>query len=130
MLNQVVIEGNLVRDPILRRTKDGTAVANFTIACNRDYNRELADYVDCVLWREEGLEFSKYAEKGRRVVVTGRLQGKVWTGRDGQKRTGMEINADSVRFIDGRKGRERPVTEEEPGPEDYPYIPSDDEIPF
>ena len=117
----------MTRDPIIRRTKDGTAVCNFNIACERDYNRESVDYIDCVLWREQGEDFAKYAEKGRRVIVHGSLHGKSWTTRDGQKRTGYEIAADEVYFIDGRKQKARQVEAAEDG--DYPML-SDEDTPF
>ena len=127
MLNQVTMEGRLTRDPNIRKTKDGTAVCNFNIACERGYNSEAVDYIDCVLWREEGVEFAKYAEKGRRVIIHGSLHGKSWTTRDGQKRTGYEIAAEEAYFIDGRKQKAREVNATEDG--DYPML-SDEETPF
>ena len=127
MLNQITVEGRLTRDPVIRKTKDGTAVCNFNLACERDYNKESVDYIDCVLWREAGAEFARYAEKGRRVIVHGSLHGKSWTTKDGQKRTGYEIAADEAYFIDGKKQKAREVTET---PEnDFQELP-DEETPF
>ena len=108
MLNHIIIMGRLTRDPELRRTGSGVAVASFSLAVDRDFgNRESGeretDFIDCVAWRQTGEFVSKYFTKGRMAVVTGRLQIRGWTDKDGNKRRTAEVIADSVYFGDSKK---------------------------
>lgn len=111
MLNHIVIMGRLTRDPELRRTGSGVAVASFTLAVDRDFapkdggERE-TDFIDCVAWRQTGEFVSKYFTKGRMAVVSGRLQIRGWTDKDGNKRRSAEIVADNVYFGDSRRDSE------------------------
>lgn len=113
MLNHIVIMGRLTRDPELRRTSSGTAVSSFTLAVDRDYapkdggERE-TDFIDCVAWRHTGEFVSKYFMKGRMAVVSGRLQIRSWTDKDGNKRRSAEIVAENVYFGDSIKRDEQP----------------------
>lgn len=108
MLNHITIMGRLTRDPELRRTGSGTAVAAFTLAVDRDFapkdggERE-CDFIDCVAWRQTGEFVSKYFTKGRMAVVSGRLQIRGWTDKDGNKRRSAEVVADSVYFGDSKR---------------------------
>ena len=107
MLNQIVIMGRLTRDPELRRTGSGIAVAAFTLAVDLDYKpddgeRE-CDFIDCVAWRGTGEFVSRYFSKGRMAVVQGRLQIRAWTDKDGNKRRSAEVVADNVYFGDSKK---------------------------
>lgn len=108
MLNQINIMGRLTKDPELRRTGSGTAVASFTIACDRDFsNKESGeketDFIDCVAWRSTAEFVDKYFSKGRMIVVSGRLQKRNYTDKDGNKRYATEVVADSVYFGDSKK---------------------------
>lgn len=108
MLNQIVIMGRLTRDPELRRTGSGTAVASFTLAVDRDFSgkdsgEKEVDFIDCVAWRHTGEFVSKYFTKGRMAVVAGRLQIRPWTDKDGNKRRSAEVVAESVYFGDSKK---------------------------
>lgn len=108
MLNQIVIMGRLTRDPELRRTGSGIAVTSFTLAVDRDFGpkdggEKETDFIDCVAWRQTGEFVSKYFSKGRMAVVTGRLQIRGWTDKDGNKRRTAEVIADSVYFGDSKK---------------------------
>ena len=108
MLNQINIMGRLTKDPELRRTGSGTAVASFTIACDRDFsNKESGeketDFIDCVAWRSTAEFLEKYFSKGRMIVVSGRLQKRNYTDKDGNKRYATEVVADSVYFGDSKK---------------------------
>ncbi len=111
MLNHITIMGRLTRDPELRRTGSGIAVASFTLAVDRDYSprdggeRE-TDFIDCVAWRQTGEFVSKYFTKGRMAVVAGRLQIRSWTDKDGNKRRSAEIVADNVYFGDSKRDGE------------------------
>ena len=108
MLNHITIMGRLTRDPELRRTGSGVAVASFTVAVDRDFaSRESGeretDFIDCVAWRQTGEFVSKYFTKGRMAVVSGRLQIRSWTDKDGNKRRTAEVVADNVYFGDSRR---------------------------
>ena len=111
MLNHITIMGRLVRDPELRRTGSGIAVASFTVAVDRDFGsrdggeRE-TDFIDCVAWRQTGEFVSKYFTKGRMIVVSGRLQIRSWTDKDGNKRRTAEVVADNCYFGDSRRDGE------------------------
>ena len=111
MLNHITIMGRLTRDPELRRTGSGIAVASFSLAVDRDYSprdggeRE-TDFIDCVAWRQTGEFVSKYFTKGRMAVVSGRLQIRNWTDKDGNKRRSAEVVADNVYFGDSRRDGE------------------------
>ena len=107
MLNHITIMGRLTRDPELRRTGSGVAVASFTVAVDRDYKSEgqdkETDFIDCVAWRGTGEFVSKYFHKGSMIVVDGRLQIRQWTDKDGNKRRTAEILADNIYFGDSKK---------------------------
>ena len=108
MLNHVVIMGRLVRDPELRRTGTGVAVASFTVAVDRDFGgrdggEKETDFIDCVAWRQTGEFVSKYFTKGRMVVVAGRLQIRSWNDKDGNKRRTAEVVADNCYFGDSKR---------------------------
>ena len=107
MLNHIIIMGRLTRDPELRRTGSGTAVASFTLAVERDLKpkegeRE-TDFIDFVAWRQTGEFVSKYFSKGRMAVVSGKLQIRSWTDNEGNKRRAAEVVADNVYFADSKK---------------------------
>ncbi len=108
MLNHITIMGRLTRDPELRRTGTGTAVASFTVAVDRDFGSKESgeketDFIDCVAWRQTGEFVSKYFIKGSMIVVSGRLQIRGWTDKDGNKRRTAEVVADNVYFGDSKK---------------------------
>ncbi len=108
MLNHITIMGRLTRDPELRRTGSGIAVASFTVAVDRDFGKnengeKETDFIDCVAWRQTGEFVSKYFTKGRMAVVSGRLQIRSWTDKDGNKRRTAEIVADNVYFGDSKR---------------------------
>ena len=107
MLNHITIMGRLTRDAELRRTGSGVAVASFTVAVDRDYaadgqERE-TDFIDCVAWRGTGEFVSRYFAKGSMIVVSGRLQVRSWTDKDGNKRRTAEVVADNVYFGEAKK---------------------------
>ena len=109
MLNHIVIMGRLTRDPELRRTGSGVAVTSFTLAVDRDFSskdgsEKETDFIDCTAWRQTGEFVSKYFTKGRMTVVSGRLQIRNWTDKDGNKRRSAEVVADNVYFGDSKNG--------------------------
>ena len=108
MLNSIIIMGRLTRDPELRRTGSGIAVASFSVAVERDWpNKETGeketDFINCVAWRQTGEFVSKYFQKGSMIVVSGRLQIRKWTDDNGNNRTTAEIVTDNVYFGEGKK---------------------------
>ena len=108
MLNHIVIMGRLARDPELRRTGSGIAVTSFRLAVDRDFapkdgSERETDWIDCVAWRQTGEFVSKYFTKGRMAIVSGRLQIRNWTDKDGNKRSSAEVVADNVYFGDSKR---------------------------
>ena len=108
MLNHITIMGRLVRDPELRRTGSGIAVASFRVAVDRDFapkdgGERKADFIDCVAWRQTGEFISKYFTKGRMIVVDGRLEMRDWTDKDGNKRTSAEVVVANAYFGDSKR---------------------------
>lgn len=107
MLNHITVMGRLTRDPELRHTQSGVPVASFSIACERDFKdkstgERITDFIDIVAWRSTGEFVSKYFTQGRMAVVSGRLQMRDWTDKEGNKRRSAEIVADSVYFGDSK----------------------------
>ena len=107
MLNRWVGMGRLTKDPELRRTQSGTAVASFSIAVDRDHGKKgedkETDFIDIVAWRNTAEFVSKYFGKGRMAVVEGRLQIRDWTDKEGGKRRSAEVVADNIYFGDSKK---------------------------
>ncbi len=105
--NQVILMGNLTRDPEVRQIPSGQSVCTFSLALNRSYKgsdgdwKEAVDYVDVVAWGPLGERVAQYVTKGRPVLVNGRLQSRSWE-QDGQKRIKIEVNAQDVTFLGGR----------------------------
>jgi single-strand DNA-binding protein len=107
--NQVVLMGNLTRDPELRQTPNGHSVASFGLALNRSYKgsdgnwQEATDFVDIVAWGPLGERVTQYLTKGRPCLINGRLQSRSWE-QDGQKRSKLEVVAQDVTFLGGPGG--------------------------
>lgn len=134
MLNHITLAGRLVRNPELRRTQNGTAVASFTLACERDFKNESGDrevdFIDCVAWRKTAELVSGYFTKGRMAIVSGRMQIRGWTDKDGNRRKSAEILVDNIYFGDSKPQAEDTATEAT-GAEPYSEIAEDDDqLPF
>lgn len=136
MLNKIILMGRLTRDPELRKTQSGTAVAGFTLAVDRDYKdangEKETDFIDIVAWRGTAEFVSKYFTKGRMAVVEGRLQIRDWTDRDGGKRRSAEVIAENVYFGDSkRSGSDTGGAVPEPGGnEDFAEDSENGPLPF
>lgn len=106
-VNQVIIMGNLTRDPELRQTPSGQSVVSFSLALNRSYKdqsgewQEATDYIDVSAWGPLAERVAQYMTRGRRCLVQGRLQSRSWE-QDGQKRSKVDVLANDVTFLDGR----------------------------
>jgi single-strand DNA-binding protein len=107
--NQVVLMGNLTRDPELRQTPNGQQVCSFSLALNRSYKgadgnwQEATDFIDVVAWGPLGERVAQYLSKGRPCLVNGRLQSRAWE-QEGQKRSKVEVVAQDVTFLGGGEG--------------------------
>ena len=111
MLNHITIMGRLTRDPELRRTGSGIAVASFSLAVDRDFGKtengeRETDFIDCVAWRQTGEFVSKYFTKGSLAVVSGRLQIRSWNDKDGNKRRTAEVVVDNIYFGGSKRDNE------------------------
>jgi single-strand DNA-binding protein len=145
-LNRVVLIGRLTRDPELRYTPAGTAVASLTIANNKTYSvsgekKEQVSYFDCVAWSKSGEIITEYCKKGHRIAVEGRLQQTRWDDQDGKKRSKVELVVENFQFLT-TKGQSDDIPADSRGKgqesfndysgsnsfEENPF--SDDDIPF
>lgn len=116
MLNKIIVMGRFTRDPELRRTPAGTAVASFSLAVERDFKGQNGeretDFIDVVAWRNVGEFVSKYFTKGRMAVVEGRLQVRDWTDTENRKRRTAEIVAENVYFGDSKREEQQDTYQE------------------
>ena len=107
MLNHITIMGRMVKDPELRRTGSGIAVASFTLAVDDDFKDKDGNkktiFIDCTAWRGLGETVAKYFTKGRMAIVAGKLDIREWTDKEGNKRRSAEVVADNVYFGDSKK---------------------------
>jgi single-strand DNA-binding protein len=131
MLNHITLMGRLTRDPELRYTQTGTAVASFSLAVDRDFaskdgGEKQTDFIDIVAWRQTGEFVSKYFAKGAMAVVSGRLQIRDWQDKEGNKRRNAEVVADNIYFGESKKTREgggdysRPAFDKGPAGDERP----------
>ena len=132
-LNYVVLAGNLTRDPQVRNTPGGTAVADLGLAINEKFKnksgelQENTTYVDVVAWGRQAEVCQQYLHKGSPVLIEGRLQLDQWESKEGEKRSKLRIRADRVQFLGGGPRREnngaaptgdRPAAPPPPPPDD------------
>lgn len=107
MLNHIALMGRLTRDPEYRTTQTGLSVTNFSIAVDRDFpgqdGEKETDFIDCVAWRKTAEFVTKYFHKGSQIALTGRLQIRSWTDKDGNKRRTAEVVADNCYFGDSKR---------------------------
>lgn len=102
--NRVILIGRLTKDPELKYTTNGTAVASLTLAINRKYNKEQADFIPVIVWRQSAEFVANYGTKGRLMMVEGRLQVRNYETQEGQKRYVTEVVADEIKFLDKQGG--------------------------
>lgn len=107
MINRVVLIGRLTKDPELRYTPTGVAVARFILAVNRIYTNQqgerAADFINCVVWRKQAENTANFLCKGSLAGVEGRIQTGSYEGQDGQRIYTTEVIADSIQFLDSRQ---------------------------
>ena len=132
-MNQVVLMGRLTRDPELRHTQSGTAVASFTLAVDRPKNKDgerLTDFIDIVAWKGTAEFVSKYFTKGQMAAVEGRLQLRNWTDKEGNKRVSAEVVADNIYFAESKKSRAESSTEPQTYAPVFEEYDDDGELPY
>lgn len=138
-LNRVVLIGNLTRDPELRFTPGGSAVASFGLAVNRTYTNkqgekvENTDFFNIVVWAKLAELCNEYLKKGSSAALEGRLQSRSWETEDGQKRSVVEVIAENVQFLGRPSGNQGPRAEgAQAAPRQSPVEEIDlgDDIPF
>ena len=137
MLNHITLMGRLTRDPELRHTNSGIAVASFTIAVDRDFTdknsgEKETDFIDCTAWRNTAEFVSKYFTNGRMAVVSGKLQIRNWTDKEGNKRRSAEVVAENVYFGDSKNSNNGNNFDNTAAPaQDYAMLDGDDStLPF
>lgn len=149
MINSVTLVGRLTKDPELKYTQSGIAVARFTVAANRPFSnsegKREADFINCVAWRKQAENLAKYMTKGSLVGVVGRIQTSNFEGKDGNRVFMTEVVADSIQFLETKKASEqnnnsgygRPPQETQQNQNDDPFNNSggpmdisDDDLPF
>lgn len=140
MINRVVLVGRIVKDPMLRKTPNGTSVVSFTIACNRRIKQEGqpdADFINCVAWNKTADFMAQYVKKGALLGLEGRIQTRNYDDKDGKRVYVTEVVADSVQALESKKAAESGGNEAHTAPvmqnneyADYAAdIPTDD-LPF
>ena len=106
MMNHIDLMGRIVKDIELRKTGSGVSVASFTIACDRDFGQngeKETDFIEIVAWKHNADFVANHFSKGRMIAVSGRLQNRKWTDKDGNKRTAAEVVASNCYFADSKK---------------------------
>ena len=135
MLNRVVLIGRLTRDPELRYTQTGVAVASFTLAVDRNYKNAKGeretDFIPCVVYRQLAELCANYLAKGKLAAVDGRIQVRSYEGQDGQRRYVTEVIGENVRFLSPKDSGD---SESSVGATDFSSfaheVSLDDDIPF
>ena len=127
--NKVILIGNLVADPELKKTNSGLSVTSFRLAVGRRFAKEgETDFIDIVAWRGTAEFVCKYFGKGKSILVCGSLQTRTWQDQNGNKRYATEVVADEVSFVE-KKQQEAKATEQEEFT-DFEEMTADDSLPF
>lgn len=132
MLNKAILIGRLVRDPELRRTQNGTAVASFTLAIDRPQDKNgnrQTDFIDCVAWTHTAEFVCKWFTKGMLAVVVGQIQSRNWEDKHGNKRTSIEVKVDELQFGESKKSRES-GSAPNVNANDFNELDDDSDVPF
>ena len=134
MLNNIILQGRLTRDPEMQATANGVSRATFALACEQDYKNPNGerdtDFFEVVAWRNTADFVQRYFSKGQMVVVRGRLQTQQWTAQDGSKRKTVQIVAENVYFC-GTNNASGQATEQPAAVEEQAPVPVEiEELPF
>lgn len=138
MLNSTCLVGRLTKDAELRYTPNNQAVATFTLAVNRPFKSQNgereADFINCVIWRQQAENLANWAKKGALIAITGRIQTRSYENQQGQRVYVTEVVADSFQLLESRKDREAGQSQSH-SQQDFarqaePMDISDDDLPF
>ena len=124
-MNKIFLQGRLTKDPEIRLTSKNDKVARFTIAVDRDFNREETDFINCVAFKATAAFIESYFTKGDMILVAGRLQMQQYTAKDGSNRTAAEVMTDNVWFCGGKGKTKDATTEAQLAP-----VEDDEALPF
>ena len=139
MMNRVVLVGRLTKDPVLRYTPNGVAVASFTLAVNRAFTNQQgereADFINCVIWRKPAENVANFLHKGSLAGVDGRIQTRSYEGQDGKRVYVTEVLAESVQFLEPKNNQQSNNQDyrrmdEDPFANSGQIDVSDDDLPF
>lgn len=146
MINNIVLLGRIVADPELKQTPNGNSVANFTLAVDRSFCKAGAerqcDFLDCVAWKGTGEFISKYFRKGQLIAVTGSVQARSYTDKEGNKRKAFEVLVTSASFCESKKDSGNADSNpypagDKPAPQyadgksgNFEEVPAEDDLPF
>lgn len=132
MLNNITIMGRMTREPEIRRTQSGTAVASFTIACERDFSNngeKETDFIDCVAWKNTADFIGKYFTKGNMIALNGRLTTRNWQDKDGRNRKSVEVLVNNAYFGESKSTQASPSNPSKQN--DFAILEEDDsQLPF
>ena len=121
-MNHVTLIGRLTRDPELKYSNSGTAFCRFTVAVNRDFNREEADFINCLAFKKTAETIAEYLSKGKRIALQGRIQTGSYENKNGDKVSTFEVVADRFEFVDSaRSDTSKNVRSEEDLEDDFPF---------
>lgn len=121
-MNHVTLIGRLTRDPELKYSNSGTAFCRFTVAVNRDFNREEADFINCLAFKKTAETIAEYLSKGKRIALQGRIQTGSYENKNGEKVSTFEVVADRFEFVDSaRSDTSKNVRSEEDLEDDFPF---------
>ena len=134
--NKVILGGRLTADPELKQTQNGTAVASFSIAVNRKYNKDTqqteTDFYNITAWRQTAEFVSRYFKKGSSICIVGNLQNRSWTDQNNQKHFRTDIIAEEVMFVDSKADSSSEQTSASPSAviPNFEEIKADEDLPF
>ena len=131
--NKVILIGNMVADPELKKTNSGTSVCSFKIAVNRRFKSDgqpETDFFDIVAWRVTAEFVARYFRKGKPILVCGQLQTRSWTDQNGQKRYITEVVADECTFVENKSAQTDSAPSYENEQTGFEELPADDDLPF
>ena len=124
-MNKVILMGRLTKDPELRYTANSTPVCSFTLAVNRMFKKDEADFINCQAWKSSAEFISKYFQKGSSIAVVGRIQNRSWEDKEGKKHIVTEVIVEEQYFAGDKKEGQKPQHQQ-----DEFSINDDDELPF
>ena len=134
-MNKAILLGRLVKDPELRYTQSGTAVATFTLAVDRRFQKQgeerQADFINCVAWQKTAEFVANYFTKGKLMALSGSIQVRTWEDNEGTKRYATEVIADDVEFAESKNSSESATPKAPAQPKaDFEEVPTSDDLPF